>query len=162
MVDKRVETILLQPLRMIDQGTAAAQFAHVAADGLRREELRAQVDVERVVPVLDVDIVDAVALVVGGVVDQDSDRAEVGTGLLDGRFQGVNIGHIAMDELRARLRCEGIAGLRLDVHERHFHRVGGKGAHDIGADARGAAGHKGSSSSQAGVGSEVRNGPALR
>src|SRR5690606_21185386 len=70
----------------VDDG-AAAGGDHGRSDGLDREEHVAQVGGDALVPVGGVDVLPAVAVVAGGVVDEDAGRAlgvgEGGEGALD-------------------------------------------------------------------------------
>jgi hypothetical protein len=108
----------------------------------RGKELRPQVDIERLVPVLDIDLIDFVPLVVGRVVDENTDRPLPPAHFLYGRKQRINIRDVAADESRAGFFGERAAGVVLHVDKADLAAVGRKGAHDIGADARRAAGHK--------------------
>ena len=77
---------------------AEAQLAHLRMHGLGCEKVMPQIHVLRMVPIVGGDVGDRVALVVGGVVDQDRDRAELRAGFRDRSLQRRDVGHVAVRE----------------------------------------------------------------
>ena len=64
-------------------------------NGLGGKKVVAQIHVLGVVPIVGGDVGDGVALVVGGVVDQDRDRAELRASFRDCGLQRRDVGHVA-------------------------------------------------------------------
>lgn len=115
--------------------------AHRGEHRLRGEEVRPQVDGDALVEIGGRDLLDAVALVVGDVVDQHVDAAHRFGQPRDRRLQRGHVGHVAGLEVHALQagRQRG-AGARIAVDEADAAALFGEGAHDVGADAAGAAG----------------------
>nr|GEU28270.1 hypothetical protein [Tanacetum cinerariifolium] len=115
----------------VDDG-AIALFLHAMEHGLAGKEHRALIDGDALVPVLDGDVLGGVALVVGGVVDEDVERAD-----------GVDhAGH-------GGLQC-GDAGVAGDIDKRHLGALLGERDHHRLADAGAAAGDEYTLAAQAG------------
>ena len=114
---------------------------HMRAHGLRGEELVAQVDVLRPVPVFRRDVVDRVALVIGGVVDEHGDRAEFARATSRSRPAARRCREIACEEQRRVARARESAATsaapasRLDVDEGDAGAVARERLDDGGADA---------------------------
>ena len=93
---------------------AAAGRLHAGGDGLRSEELVLEVDRDARVPALGRGLVDAVALVVGGVVDQHGDRPDARAHRVDRGVERGDVGEVGGDESGAwralQARGERLAG----------------------------------------------------
>ena len=91
------------------------------------------------VPIVGGDIGYDVALVVGGVVDQDRDRTELLPRLRNRGLQRGDLGHVALKKKRRSAlalhrRRHRFALLPLDVDESDTGAVSREGAHKVGAD----------------------------
>ena len=125
---------------------AVAELLHVRVHRLRGEELVPQIDVHRAVPVLRRHLVDRLAVIVGGVVDQHGDRPERGPHARDRRPQRLDVGEVAADEER-RMRgapkgspTSASRRFAVDVDEGDLRALAGEGLDDRRADAGSAAG----------------------
>src|SRR5262247_4772188 len=103
----------------------------------------AEVDGHALIPVLDGDALDRVAIVPGGVVHEDADVAELRLHGADGAAQGVDVADIAAEESRRGPHALEIsnqpgAGGLVDVHEAHEGLLAHESGHDGRADARAA------------------------
>ena len=129
----------------VDDG-AAAGGAHGGDDGLDGEEEGAEVGGDGAVPGLGGDFFDGVALVVGGVVDEDVDGGVGGEDLIDGGLEGGEVGEVAVDVLRSGAAFggeggdEGVGGGVLDVEEGDAGALAGEVGDEGRADAGCAAG----------------------
>ncbi len=81
----------------VDDG-APAGGVHEGCDGLGGEELVAEVDGHALVPVGGGDVGEAVAVVVGSVVDEDAGWSEGLVDLGDGGLEGGDVGEVAAEE----------------------------------------------------------------
>ena len=105
----------------IDDRTAAG-VPHHLRDGLGGEEVVPDVDRDPVVPQGLVHLGDLVPVVVGRVVDQHADRAELLGRSGDRRLQGRHVPYVALDEegvgaLVSQRPLEGFATVGVDVDE---------------------------------------------
>src|SRR5262245_30535985 len=103
----------------------------------------AKVDGHALIPVLDGDALDRVAIVAGGVVHEDADIAELRLHGADGSSQGVDVADIAAEESRRRPHALEIsnqpgAGGLVDVHEAHEGLLAHESDHGGRPDARAA------------------------
>src|SRR5450830_131826 len=102
---------------------AAALLLHAGQDRLAGEEHGTLVDGDALVPVFQRDLFRLVALVVGGVVDEDVEVAHLRRQLGDGGLQRRDVGDVAVAVHRGRVagRLDALdqrqAGLLCDVHE---------------------------------------------
>jgi hypothetical protein len=78
----------------VDDGALACGL-HAGDDGLRGEELVGEVQGHTLVPVFGGDVFDAVAVVAGGVVDEDVWCAEGGDDVGEGGLEGGDVGEVA-------------------------------------------------------------------
>ena len=128
--------------------------------GLRGEEMMAQVDVLRPVPIFDADFGDLVPLVVGRVVDENADGPELREVSLDRRPERRDVGDVAFEKERALARrpasslarASPASACRSTKATRAL--IAGEGAHDVGADAGGAAADEDDASGKARIGRE--------
>src|SRR6185295_7092175 len=113
---------------------------------LRGEELMAKVDGDAVVPVLQRDVSRLVAVVVGGVVDEDCNGARVIAHAPDDRLQRGNVAEVAGDEARreqpglADPRAKRRRGGLVDVDERDVRALRAEMLDDASPDPGAAAG----------------------
>src|SRR5471030_655541 len=138
------------------QDHAAAGRFHAGCDGLRAEELVAQVDSLVVVPVFGGDVGDLMAVVVGGVVDQDVDGAVLLRDAGEGGRQRIEVGQVAVVEggwyrRAAQIVFELARGVVGDVDEEDVGALFGEGVDQGRADAGAAAGDHHALAGQAGV-----------
>ncbi len=123
-----------------------------------------EVDTDALVPQVLVDLVRAVAGVVGGVVDEHRHRAEGIGHLADHPLEDGEVADVGMpvdgpgragggDGLH-----QGLAGVVQDVHEPHPGALSGKLGHELGPQARGAPTDQHHPAPQAGVGGERSGG----
>ena len=116
------------------------KLAHLRMDGLGGKKVMAQIHVLGVVPIVGGDVGDGVALVVGGVIDQDRDRAELLARFRDCGLQRHDVGHVAVKKKRRpalalHRRRHRFALRALHVDESDARVIAREGAHDVGADA---------------------------
>ena len=97
------------------------------------------------------------AVIVGGVVNEDADGAELFANRDDGGFQRIDVGDVAADEVSVDLCGEGITLGFEQVDEADAGALAGKGADDVGANARCAAGDEDNPAGEAGIAVEDRN-----
>ena len=122
------------------------EFAHLRTHRLRGEELMTKIDLHAVVPILDRDVLDAMAVVVAGVVDQCLDRPVLAPDALDRVAKRVDLLQVAGDEARSRVSALANAldqrqrGVFLDIDERHARALRAEMLDDALADAGTAAG----------------------
>jgi len=81
----------------VDDG-ASASGLHAWGDGLGGEKLMAKIDGHALVPVFGCDIFEAMAVVVGGVIDEDRRRGEFSGDVGDRGLQCGDVGDVAGDE----------------------------------------------------------------
>ena len=91
------------------------ELAHGAARDLGGEELVLEIERHRPIPILLARLVRLLALVVGGVVDQDADRPKALPNLLHRGFERGDVGEVALKKQGRRLGC---ADLRHQVLRR--------------------------------------------
>lgn len=89
---------------------AAAGRAHLRRHRLRREELVPQIDLHAILPVVDGDVRDLVAIVIGGVVDEHTDRSVLLPDAGDCRLERGNDPEVGVNEPRRRMPPAGDAG----------------------------------------------------
>jgi len=108
------------------------------------------------VEVIRCDFVDAVALIVGGIVDEDVDGGVVCEDGVDGGFRRRNVREIAVDVFGGRAALdgervhEGVCGFVIDVEESDAGALASEVCDDGFADAGGAAGDEDDTVSKAG------------
>ena len=81
------------------------KLAHLRMNGLGGKKVMPQIDVLGVVPIVGGHVGDRVALVVGRVVDQDRDRAELRSRFGDSCLQRRDVGHVAVQKKRRPARA---------------------------------------------------------
>ena len=146
---------------LITEPCAAAIIC--GAEGLDGEEVMAEVGVDAVVKVLGRDVLPFVAVVVGGVVDEDGDAAEIAHGGGTGRLQRVDVEEIDLIKQR-RMRHAGVfaaldGGLGIGdvfVHEGDAAALAGELLHQGTADAIGPAGDEYGAINERGIAGVLR------
>ena len=116
------------------------KLAHLRMNGLGGKKVMPQIHVLGVVPIVGGDVGDRVALVIGGIVDQDRDRAELRPGFRDRGLQRRDVGHVAVQKKRRpalalHRRRHRFAFCALHVDESDARMIAREGAHEVGADA---------------------------
>src|SRR5256885_4842904 len=119
----------------IDDG-ASAKPLHLWRGGLRRKEHVPQVYRDALIPVVRCDLVERVAVVVAGIVDEHSNVAQLDADFFDSRPQGGEVVEVAIDEVRRGSRLflnlsdqHPTLFLR-DIHETHTRPLPGEGARE--------------------------------
>ncbi len=108
------------------QDHAAARALHRRHHGLGGEELMAEVHRHALVPIFRRDLLDRVAIVVRGIVDQDVDAAKLLFQIGDHALDRRDVGQVAMPVDRDMLRARGqpaehrLAGIIGDIDEGDF------------------------------------------
>jgi hypothetical protein len=98
-----------------------------------------------------------VPLVVGGIVDKHTDRAEAIARHLDGRLERRDVGDVTGDELGTGLGSQRPAIGLEDINEGDLAALAGEGADDVGTDAARSASDEYNPSGQARILCESRN-----
>ena len=104
-----------------------------------------EIERHRPVPILFARPVNVLALIVGGVVDEDADRPQPLPDLLHRRLERGDVGQIAMEKQRRRpgsadLRHQILGRLDGDIDKADIRLLGGESLDHGGADSRAAAG----------------------
>src|SRR5690606_29526103 len=139
---------------------ATARGLHRRHHGLAHEEQVAEVGRDALVPVLGRDVLDRVAVVVGGVVDQHVDPAKRGDRRLGRDLERREVAQVAGDEARgAEPGGQRFAGRFVDVEEGDFRALADEGLDQPRADPGRAAGDDDPLAGKARV-SRARHAPA--
>ena len=138
--------------RQVDDA-ARAPLAHVRRRLARAQEGRAQVELDDVVPVLELGFPDVAGGAAAHVVDQDVEPAVRGEHLLEQRLDRRLLGDVGGDRHRRLVRAAGAARLdqplglgeagRIDVDQHQGRAFLGEAQRDGAAQAIGGAGHEG-------------------
>jgi hypothetical protein len=109
-------------------------------NGLGGKKMMPQIHVLRVVPIVGGDVSDRMALIVGGVIDQNRDPAELRAGFRNRSSQRGDVGHVAVQKQRRPAfafdpRRHRFAFCALHVDESDARMIAREGAHEVGADA---------------------------
>src|SRR6185369_16946382 len=146
---------------------AAAEALHLWRDGLGGEEHVAEVGSYALVPVCGGDGLEGVAVVAGGVVNENGNVTDLRACLLDGGAQGFDVAHVAAQEHRlgraagADFFGDRSAGLFSDVDEDDARTLLCEGASVGGTDAAGSAGDENKFAGEARVNGGSRVGHIL-
>jgi hypothetical protein len=135
--------------------------------GLGAEELVLEVHGDPVVPVFGCDRIERVAVVAGGIVDQDRDVAVGPRGLGDGFPEGCDVAEIGLEEERGGM-ARGLGGghglqarFPVEIDEGDLALLLGEGQDGGGADAGAATGDQDGAAFEARIGRELRHGACL-
>ncbi len=136
-------------------------------DGLRGEEMVAEIDRLILVPIVRLDGFEIVPVVARRIVDEDANAAEQACRFFHGRAQGGDVAQIDPSimgkvlDLAFPLRDQRAAFRLGDVEEGDACALGGKGAHQRRADARAAAGDEHALSCKVRIPAGHRNPPRM-
>ena len=127
-------------------------------DRFRGEKHVAEIGGEALVPIFGRDGFERVAVVAGGVVDEDGDVADFGVGLVDGGLELRDVADVALEEVRSVVCVGGnffgeeLAWFGGDVEEGDFGVLAGECFGEGGANAAAAAGDEDGFAGEVGVG----------
>ena len=112
---------------------------HVRQEGLDSVPMRDEVDVEDLLEVRVANIENVESLPNAGIVEEDADGAEVALDSASDVSHGFWVGDIALVEVHVAVGFQ-VGGRRAQIHDSDTHACARKIAHDLRADAAGAAG----------------------
>jgi hypothetical protein len=139
----------------------------IAGGSLRHKELMAQIDRHALVPIGGRHIGHAVTIVIGGIVDDDVDAAQLRLDLRHHRLNGFDVTQIAAVEMgleggiRAKALCHRRASFLSDIAESDMRALRHEGFDETLTDAAGAAADEDALALQAGIKSPVTHASAF-
>ena len=140
----------------VDDGTAA-ETLHLRGDRFGGEKHVAEIGGEALVPIFGRDGFEGVAVVTGGVVDEDGDVADFCVGMVDGGLKGGQVADVALEKVGSVAGFggdffgEGLAGFNGDIEEGDFRFLARERFREGRADAAATAGDEDGFAGEVGI-----------